>query len=303
MIDRRLIHAISTARYGSFTAAANRIGVTQSAITKSIADLELELGYSIFNRTARGALLTDEGRSFIDRAAHLVEETEDLLHGKTGDIDQFSGVLRIGVCPASLAWILEEPLSRLINRHPGIRLHMVSGNYDLILQQLRAGAVDVALGYEASLYDQPDLMREPLPPLESVFFVRRDHPILSCAKITKTEFSRYDLILPSVPFFYSLIWSRINDDAELDMRDRLHIIDFFPIVSRLVREGDYISVTSVRRLGEPSFTRHFVPLSFAGPLQPSPISCAVRARTGLRPAVQSFIECCKAGLVTPQASG
>ena len=53
MIDRRLQYVVSTARYGSFTAAAERVGVTQSAITKSVADLERQLGYSIFTRTAR----------------------------------------------------------------------------------------------------------------------------------------------------------------------------------------------------------------------------------------------------------
>ncbi len=45
MIDRRLQYIVSTARFGSFTAAAERVGVTQSAITKSVADIERQLGY------------------------------------------------------------------------------------------------------------------------------------------------------------------------------------------------------------------------------------------------------------------
>jgi DNA-binding transcriptional LysR family regulator len=55
--------------------------VTQSAITKSVADLESELGYAIFDRTARGVILTEDGRRFIERAARLRDEAQDLVRG------------------------------------------------------------------------------------------------------------------------------------------------------------------------------------------------------------------------------
>ena len=106
MVDRRLLYIVSTARYGSFTAAAERVGVTQSAITKSVAELERELGYSIFNRTARGVFLTDEGRTFVERAARILEDTRELFRGMSPGSDPYEGTLRIGVCPASLEWLL-----------------------------------------------------------------------------------------------------------------------------------------------------------------------------------------------------
>ena len=56
MLDRRLLYVVATAKYGSFTAAAEKVGVTQSAITKSIGDLERQIGYLLFNRTARGVI-------------------------------------------------------------------------------------------------------------------------------------------------------------------------------------------------------------------------------------------------------
>jgi DNA-binding transcriptional LysR family regulator len=58
-MDVRLKHAVAVAKCGSFTAAAKLIGVTQSAVTRAVADLERQLGYDLFHRTARGAFLTD----------------------------------------------------------------------------------------------------------------------------------------------------------------------------------------------------------------------------------------------------
>src|SRR5580693_3180908 len=191
MIDRRLQYVVSTARYGSFTAAAARVGVSQSAITKSVADLERELGYLIFNRTARGVLLTEEGRAFAERAARVLNDTQDLFRGASAGSDHYAGVLRIGVCPASLEWLLVEPLSTLVARHPTIRLDIVGGGFDRIVQQLRAGAIDVALGYEAAFEAQPDFRREPLPPLRTTFFVRQGHPILECDEVTTAEIAKY----------------------------------------------------------------------------------------------------------------
>ena len=66
---------------GSFSGAAKAVGVTQSAVTKSVADLEQQVGFAIFNRTSRGVAMTPEGRDFIDRAARLLA---DALEGQPG---------------------------------------------------------------------------------------------------------------------------------------------------------------------------------------------------------------------------
>ena len=293
MLDRRLQYVVSTARYGSFTAAAERIGVTQSAITKSVADLERELGYSIFNRTARGVLLTEEGRAFVLRATRLLDEAQDLFRGVFAGSDPYAGVLRIGVCPASLEWLLVEPLSVLIARHPGIRLDIVGGSFDRVVQQLRAGAVDVALGYEAAFEQQPDFRREPMPPLRTTFFVRQGHPILECEEVGKADIAKYDLISPSGSSPYDFFWRQIYEESGIDANDRLHIIDYFPIVERLVRSTDAISIVSTHYTHTSIFKSRFASIPFLDALPPSPLCCATRLRWSPRPAVRAFIKACR----------
>lgn len=293
MIDRRLQYVVSTARFGSFTAAAGRVGVTQSAITKSVADLERQLGYSIFNRTARGVLLTEEGRTFVERAARLLDETQDLLRGASVGSDPYAGVLRIGVCPASLEWILAEPFSTLLARHPKIRLDIVSGSFDRAVQQLRAGAIDVAFGYEAAFEEQPDFRREPLPPMPTTFFVRHGHPILACNEVTIAELAKYDLISPSGSAPYDYFWRQIYEESGVDAHEKLHIIDYFPIVARLVYETDAISLVSIHYTNTRTFKSRFACVPFLESRPLDPLCCATRLRWSPRPAVRAFIKACR----------
>jgi DNA-binding transcriptional LysR family regulator len=293
MVDRRLQYVVATARFGSFTAAAEQIGVTQSAITKSVADLEQQLGYSLFNRNARGVLLTEEGRAFVERATRLIDEAHDLLRGSAIGTDPYAGVLRIGVCPASLEWLLLEPLSTLSARHPKIRFDIVSGTFDRVVQQLRAGTIDVAFGYEAAFEQQPDFRREPLAPIPTTFFVKHEHPILACENLTLADIAKYDLIVPSGSAPHDYAWRQIYEEAGIDPHERLHIIDYFPIVARLVHETTAIGLVAIPYTSTRTFNRRFVRVPFLE-RQPLPaLCCATRLRWTPRPAVRAFIRACR----------
>lgn len=296
MIDRRLQYVVSTARFGSFTAAAEHVGVTQSAITKSVADLEQQLGYSLFNRNARGVLLTDEGRAFVERAARLLDETRELLGGATPGSDPYAGVLRIGVCPASLEWLLLEPLSTLSARHPKIRFDIVGSGFDRVVQLLRAGAIDVALGYDAAFEGQPDFRREQLPPVPTTLFVKHGHPLLSCLEVTTAELAKYDLIIPSGTAPYDHYWRQIYEEAGVNAHEKLYIIDFFPIVSMLVSRTEAVGVVSIDYTNTRTFQRRFVAVPFIESRHSSPLCCATRLRWPPRPAVRVFVNACRESL-------
>jgi len=133
MLDPRLNHLVAVARLGSFTAAARSIGLTQSAVTKGVADLERQLGFAIFHRTARGVLLTERGRDFVERAARLLEDARDLLRGDASKDDRYAGVLRIGVCPAMLEWQLVYPIAQLVRRYPSTRFDITGSSFERMI--------------------------------------------------------------------------------------------------------------------------------------------------------------------------
>ena len=299
MFDRRLTHVVAVAEHGSFTAAAGNVGVTQSAVTKSISDLERELGYTIFHRTARGVMLTEEGRFFVERAARLLAEAKDLLRGVTADHDPYAGVLRIGVCPASIEWLLAQPLSLLLSRYPSIRLEVTGGTFERVVQQLRAGVIDVAFGFDAAFSEQPDFRRDPLPPLRTTLFVRLEHPIANLPTVTNADLALYEFILPSESRPYGAFFRNIYESQGIAAQTRMHFIDSFPIVQRLVTSTNSIGTAAVSYTDTLSFKRYFARVPFLEAFPSSPLCSAVRTRWETRPAVRAFIMACRERMSVP----
>jgi len=289
MLDPRLNHIVAVARCGSFTAAAQAIGVTQSAVTKGVADLERQLGYSVFHRTARGALLTEKGSEFVERAARLLDDARELLEGSSNAGDPYAGTLRIGVCPASLEWRLITPLANLLSRHSNIRFEVTGSTFERMVQLLRNGAVDVAVGLDAAFSDWPDLRREPVPELETTLFVRKGHPALGAIPATLADLAQYDFVSPSDSRPFGAIIRDIYESQGVEWRTRLHVIDYFPTVRRIVASSNAIGVVSLAHAASASFQRDFAVLDHLVPFEPARMCCAVRARWETKPAVRAFI--------------
>ena len=289
MLDARLNYVVAVARQGSFTAGAQSVGLTQSAITKSVADLEREIGYAVFYRTSRGVILTENGRDFVERAARLLEDARELLKGSLQRKDPFSGILRIGVGPASLEWIVVEPLAELLKKHPGIRYDISSSNFESIVQQLRSGGIDIALGFDAAFGEWPDLRREPVGDLNTTLFVRKRHPLLQAATISTADLANYDFISPSDSRPYGEIIRDIYQSQGVEWRVRVHKADYFPMVRRLVATTDAIGVATLAYAATEGFQSRFERLHEIALWPASPLCCARRARWDPKPAVRAFI--------------
>jgi len=290
MLDPRLEHAVAVARAGSFTAAANLVGVTQSAITRSVADLERRIGYAIFYRTARGALLTENGRAFVDRADRLLEDARALLNGSPQPRDPYAGPLRIGVCPASLEWCLVEPLARLLIRYPKIRYDVSSSNFETILQQLRTGKVDVAIGFDTAFSDCADLHRTPIGTFKYAMFVRKGHPLVNVKQLKPVEISQFDFVSPSDSRPSGEVIRSIYEISSGGWESRLHRVDYFPLVRSIVASSDAIGIVATSYASSTPFMRAFEILDLADPLlPPSPLCCATRARWEAKPAARALI--------------
>ncbi len=292
MLDPRFNYVVAVARAGSFTAAAEIVGVTQSAITKSVADLERQIGYSIFHRTSRGALLTEQGRDFVERAARLTEDAGELLRRPRGLEDAYAGTLRIGVCPASVEWRLAAPLELLLTRYPSIRLDTNGASFERMVQQLRNGAVDVAVGFDAAFAVWSDLRRYPLASDRVTLFVRRGHPLLDRPAITIADLAEFEFISPSDSRPYGAVIHGIYEDQGVEWRNRVHIVDYFPIVHRIVSTSNAIGVVAEAHGHSAPFQARFATLDSLDLFPEARLCCAIRAAWEPKPAVRAFISAC-----------
>lgn len=141
--DLRLFDEV--AREGSFTAAAELLGYTQSAVSRRIAALERAAGGPLFERLARGVRLTPAGVALHRHAAAVLERLgragEELaaIHGGSG------GTLRVGAFATANISLVPQAMKEFARLRPGVELRLIEGLTGRLMERLQAGAIDVAV--------------------------------------------------------------------------------------------------------------------------------------------------------------
>lgn len=271
------------------------MGVTQSAITKRIAELEQRLGYSIFSRTARGIILTEDGRAFTERASRIVEDVGDLMR-MSRQRDPFAVSLRIGVCPASLEWLLAKPVADVLRRHSQIRFDVTGSSFERMVQQLRSGTVDVVLGFEDAFSEQPEFKREKLAPLETTYFVRKDHPLAKEKDVSRAALAQFAFVTPSVSQPYGADIYDIFESQGLHAASRVHAVDHFALVSNIVENSDAVGVVSLHYTRSARFKTRFAAIQLRESIRAASLCCATRARWEASQAVRTFVQACRTAM-------
>lgn len=144
MSIRALRTLIAVHRYGSFRAAADAEGLTPSAVSHQMKNLEETWGLALFDRSQKTPAFTQTGLALVGEASVLVE-TYDALPAKLMSRDGLSGELILGAVPTTLTNLIPHGLSRLSTLHPGIRVRIVPGLTTQLLLQLDRGQIHAAI--------------------------------------------------------------------------------------------------------------------------------------------------------------
>ena len=134
---------IAVARHGTFAAAGERIGLTQSAVSSQIKRLEESLGFELFDRTGRSATLNAAGGETLARAEEIVA-----LFARLGELphdENVHGLLRIGAIASVQSSLLARALVPFRKKFPQLRLRIVPGVSMHLMNQLDAGEIDTAI--------------------------------------------------------------------------------------------------------------------------------------------------------------
>ena len=145
---RHLKTMIAIAEHGSFAAAGDAIGLTQSAVSLHVKALEDDLDTKLFDRTTRPPRLNTRGRNLVDRARDIIEQCESLSDIVTGEA--LSGSLDIGSVPTLLSGILPPALNAIRKTHPDLRIRVSSGLSADLVGRVHKGELDAAVVSEPS---------------------------------------------------------------------------------------------------------------------------------------------------------
>ncbi len=133
------------ARRGSFTAAAEALGYTQSAVSRQISTLENEVGAVLFDRLPRGVRLTEEGRCVLPHA-HAITDRLAAARGDLRDLrDLSAGRLRLGAFPTADAALVPRALAAFRAAYPDVVLSLAEGLVRDQVARLHAGDIDLAI--------------------------------------------------------------------------------------------------------------------------------------------------------------
>jgi len=172
---RQLHYFLSLVQAGSFSRAADAVGVTQSTLSAAIQALEAELGVTLIDRTGRRMQLLPAGEDFLARARDIVARIEELpAHARQAE-RPLTTRLRLGVIPSIAPFFLPKVLPATAKAFPELQLTVREGLTRSLLESLRSGTLDVALvahPYDLDEFEMAEIGRDP-------FFlaVRRDHAL------------------------------------------------------------------------------------------------------------------------------
>ena len=143
------------AELGTFSAAAESLGYTQSAVSRQIAAVEKAAGAAVFERGRNGAAPTPAGRVILRHAATVLDAV-DAVERELRGMPTETGHVRLGVIPSAGAVILPRTLTVLRRTHPGITVTSREGSTPALTRSLRAGTLDLAVLAAVPPFRAPD---------------------------------------------------------------------------------------------------------------------------------------------------
>lgn len=173
----QLRHLIALADHASFSKAAQAVFLSQPALSRSIRSLEDELGVPLVDRIGRRVEFTSQGRETLQRARQIVADADDLKAHSQRLSSAVSGTLRLGLGSGPGALLMTALLKKAVTDHPQLRLEIVRGATELLVQSLRDRALDALVVDARSLRPSPDLKVDGLTDMGGAFLARRGHPL------------------------------------------------------------------------------------------------------------------------------
>ena len=169
---------------GSLRAAARHLGQAQPALTRSIRLLEQDLGTSLFEREARGMVLTPAGKLFYQRASLVLHELRHAREEIEQHTGQMTGTVVMGLSIMPHVGLLPQALPRFRERFPHIKLKVIEGLYPAIEPGLRDGSIDFYLGAAPEEAIESGLISTELTENTRTVVARKNHPLCFAKSIT-----------------------------------------------------------------------------------------------------------------------
>jgi DNA-binding transcriptional LysR family regulator len=239
-MDLRQLEIIrAIADTGSFTAAGEKLHVSQSAISRQILLLEDELGEPVFHRIGRRIRITPAGESLLQLSNRVFQDLVETVSAISDKQESLRGTMRLVGGMTVCLYVFPALLAEVRRAHPNLDLKITVGSAERSIAMLRSGAGDlglITLPVEAS-----DLVSVPVLREELLLITYPAHPLAKKRQIAPADLTRQPFIL----FETGSITRRIVDEFFMRERIEAEIVmetENVEIIKAMVRHGIGISI-------------------------------------------------------------
>lgn len=274
---------------GSIREAARRLSLTQPALTKSLRQLEAELGAPLVTRSVRGVAPTQIGEAFLARARSI---DGDLRRARE-EIAQMrgarEGTLSVGASPAPAMGVLPRAVVRLRERWPAAQVRVSDTAYPNVLAELREGRFDVAIcpriGDGAGA--ETGVSIEPLFQNAVVVAVRRGHPLERARSLR--EFTGCEWLRSGPRGGPSTVIEDAYAAIGLPPPDCQVQCESFLALPEVVASSDIVAIVPWQMLEQPQLRERLVRVPVREKLKSTEISLYTRSGVPLTPIARDFV--------------
>jgi LysR family pca operon transcriptional activator len=194
---RHLQCFLEVARQGSVVKAADILGITQPAVSKTLKELEETLDVSLFDRSTRGARLTPFGDVFLRHAGASVAALRQGVDGIAQVRNRGGATITLGALPTVSAGLIPTAILAYKKRAVGTTVCVITGDNATLLAALRVGEVDLVVGRLAEPEQMKGLAFEHLYTESVRFVVRPGHPLARKPGFALADILDYTVLMPS----------------------------------------------------------------------------------------------------------
>ena len=197
MDNQNLKAFITVANCGSFSESAEQLYLTQSAISKRIAQLEQQIGKKLFDRIARQVTLTEAGKELLPRARRILQEYENALQAINDLSGEASGTLRLAISHHLGLHRLPPILKQFAQQYPSVTLDIEFMDSEKAYEQVLHGQSEVAV-ITLALESHHNIHSKKIwnDPLR--FICAQDHQLASLKQPQLIDLAEYPIILPGL---------------------------------------------------------------------------------------------------------
>ena len=244
---KQLSHVVALSETLSFSKAAERVHLSQSALSKSIASLEDELNIQIFDRTTNAVSVTPTGQFVVDHAQNLLSEAKNfnknIEYLKTGSL----GGVALGAGPFPATAFLSAGIREFHKRYPKISLRIRIDYWKNLLADLREGQLDFFMADIRDIADDAMLAITPIGGLTVALFCDRQHPLVAGKPdrpIKPQEILKYTFATVSLP---TVVFHELKRSIGLDHNDTFAVnieCDDIALIKKMLPDSDIIFASS-----------------------------------------------------------